>query len=79
MGWVSKEVKPTGCIFADLVKVFGKKWNGRIGDSTTPYEYFSDYIRDYYDVTLEQCDLLCKMLKEHYKIEKFYYNEMKIK
>lgn len=73
MGWVSKEVRPTKDIFNDLVKVFGKKWNGRISDSTTPYEYFSDYIRDYYDVTLKQCDLLCKMLKEHYQIERFYY------
>jgi hypothetical protein len=79
MGWIKKPIRGTKDIFNDLVKVFGKKWNGRIGSSSSPYEYFSDYIRDYYDVTLKQCDLLCKMLKEHYQIEQFYYDEMKRK
>jgi hypothetical protein len=79
MGWIKKPIRGTKDIFNDLVKVFGKKWNGRLGDSTTPYEYFSDYIRDYYDVTIGQCDEICKMIKEHYKIEQFYYNEMKRK
>ncbi len=81
MGWVSKEVRPTKEIFDSLIKVFGKKWkieylpygNGR------PYEYCSDYIRDYYEVTTHQCDLLCKMIKQHYRIEQFYYNEIKRK
>ena len=77
MGWIKKEVRPTKEIFDSIVKVFGEKWNGRIGSSTTPYEYFSDYIRDNYDVTLRQCDEICKMIKEHYKIKRFYYNEMK--
>ena len=79
MGWVKTEVEKTSKIFSKIIATFGEKWNGRIGDSTTPYEYFSDYIRDYYDVTLKQCELLCEMIKQHYKIERFYYNEMKRK
>lgn len=75
MGWVSKQVRPTKEIFDDLIGVFGKEWNGNIGDSTTCYEYFSDYIRDNYEVTLRQCDLLCKMIKQHYQIEKFYIRD----
>lgn len=79
MGWVKTEVKPSSRIFADIIGKFGDKWNGRIGDSSTPYEYFSDYIRDNYDVTLGQCDEICKTIKKHYKIERFYHNEMKRK
>ena len=77
MGWVKTEVEKTSKIFSKIIATFGEKWNGRIGDSTTPYEYFSDYIRDHYDVTLEQCELLCEMIKQHYRIEKFYCDEMK--
>ena len=77
MGWVKTQVEKTSKIFYKIIATFGEKWNGRIGDSTTPYEYFSDYIRDHYDVTLEQCELLCEMIKQHYRIEKFYYSEMK--
>jgi hypothetical protein len=79
MGWVKTEVEKTSKIFSKIIATFGEKWNGCIGDSTTPYEYFSDYIRDYYDVTLKQCDLLCEMIKQHYKIERFYYNEFEKK
>ena len=78
MGWISKQVRPTKEIFDDLVKVFGKKWNIAYmpSENGSPYEYFSDYIRDYYEVTLRQCDMLCKMIKEHYNIKTFYYNEV---
>ena len=79
MGWVKTEVEKTSKIFSKIIATFGEKWNGHIGDSTTPYEYFSDYIRDYYDVTLKQCELLCEMIKQHYKIERFYYNEFEKK
>ena len=77
MGCVSKQVRPTKEIFDELVKVFGKKWKITylpFGNGSA-YEYFSDYIRDYYEVTLRQCDVLCKMLKEHYQIKKFYATE----
>ena len=78
MGWISKQVRPTKEIFDDLVRVFGKKWNIAYmpSENGSPYEYFSDYIRDYYEVTLRQCDMLCKMIKEHYNIKTFYYNEV---
>ena len=46
MGWVKTEVEKTSKIFSKIIATFGEKWNGRIGSSTTPYEYFSDYIRD---------------------------------
>lgn len=71
MGWVKKEVDSTQRIFEEVAA----NWNGRIGDSTTPYEFFVDYIRDNYDVTLKQCDEICKMLKKHFNINKFYYGE----
>ena len=78
MGWVSKEVRPVKDIFDDLVKEFGTKWKFEYlpSGNGSPYEYFSDHIRDYYDVTLKQCDELCRMIKEHYKIGLFYYNEI---
>ena len=75
MGWVKEQINKTSKLFAEIIKTFGEKWNGRIGDSSSPYEYFSDYIRDYYDVTLKQCDEICKMIKEYYGIKKFYYND----
>ena len=79
MGWVKKEVRSTKEIFNDLVKVFKKEWKVEYlpYGNGSPYEYFSDYIRDYYDVTLKQCDEICKMIKEHYGIKRFYYTEMK--
>ena len=41
--------------------------------SGSVYEYLSDYIRDYYDVTLYQCDRVSKKLAEHLEIKKFYH------
>lgn len=76
MGWIKEPIRETKEIFNDIVsKII--HWDGYIGDSSCPYEYFSDYIRDYYDVTLKQCDELCQMIKKHYGIEKFYYYQMK--
>ena len=77
MGWVNKQVRPTKDIFDDLIKVFGNVWKIEYlpSGNGSAYEYFSDYIRDYYEVTLRQCDLLCKWLKEFYNIKKFYAND----
>jgi hypothetical protein len=75
MGWVKTEVNRTSKIFEDVISKFGEDWNGYIGDSSTPCEYFSDYLRNYYDLTLKQCDLICEMIKQHYHIEKFYAKE----
>lgn len=77
MGWVKEQINKTSKLFAEIIKEFGEKWNDRIGDSGSPYEYFSDYIRNNYDVTLKQCDEICKMIKEHYGIKQFYYNEIR--
>ena len=30
---------------------------------------------NYYDLTLAQCDEVCKMIKEYYDIDEFYLNE----
>ena len=75
MGWVSNQIRPTNDIFDKVVKEFGKEWNGNIGDSHCPYEYFADWLRDNYDLTLNQCGEICRWLKEYYKIDKFYYTE----
>lgn len=72
MGWVRKPVKDTNAIFDELIK---EGWDGNIGDSCSPYEYWSDRIRDNYDVTLKQCADICKMIRNHYRIRRFYYGE----
>ena len=72
MGWVKEPVRDTKEIFNDIIS---KGWNGSKGDSTTPYEYWLDYIRDYYDVTSKQCNELCQMIREHYKIKLFYWTD----
>ena len=43
--------------------------------NSSAYEFFSDYIRDHYDVTLEQCAGICETLRAYYKIENWYYND----
>ena len=70
MGWVKQESTATRHIFNDLVAK--RIWSGNLKGSSSPYEFFADHIRDYYDVTLSQCDTLCKMLRKYYKIENFY-------
>ena len=35
MGWVKEPIKATEEIFNEVVKEYGKVWNGRIGDSVT--------------------------------------------
>ena len=76
MGWIKNPVKTTEEIFNEVVKEFGKTWNGRIGDSSSPYEYFTDHLRDYYDLTLRQCDEVCRMIRDYYGIKCFYYQEI---
>lgn len=74
MGWVKQPVRTSEDIFSEIVRE-QPTWNGRIGDSTTPYEYWSDYLRDNYDLTLRQSSEICSALKEYYHIEHFYYGE----
>jgi hypothetical protein len=70
MGWVKTPIRTSEDIFKEITSQ-NPKWKGRKG-SSSPYEYWSDYIKDYYDVTLHQCDEICKMLMDFYKIKKFY-------
>ena len=72
MAWVKKPVKDTNAIFDELIK---EGWSGNIGNSCSAYEYWSDKIKDNYYVTLQQCAQLCKMIRNHYRIRRFYYGE----
>lgn len=74
MGWIKTPTKSSKEIFSEIVKD-RPTWNGRIGDSTTPYEYWIDWLRDNYDLTMKQADEVCRGLKEYYHIEHFYYGE----
>ena len=77
MGWIKEPIKTSEEIFNGIKAEFGETWSGRCGDSMTPCEYFSDHLRNYYDLTLVQCDEVCKMIKEYYGIDEFYANEKK--
>lgn len=77
MGWVKTPTETTEELFNQVISEYGEVWNGRIGDSTTPNEYFADHLRDNYDLTLLQCTELCRMIKEYYGIYPFYYDELK--
>jgi hypothetical protein len=78
-GWVGTETESTEDIFNDIIGTFrnGNDIKARAlrSGSGSVYEYLSDYIRDYYNVTLKQCDEICRMLKEYYNIDKFYYGD----
>lgn len=76
MGWIKHPVNTTEEIFNEVIKKFGKVWNGRIGYSSSPYEYFADHLRDHYDLTLWQCDEVCRMIRDYYGIKCFYYDEI---
>ena len=74
MGWVKQPTRISEDIFSEIVSKY-PTWNGKMGDSTTPYEYWTDFLRDNYDVTLKQADEICRGLKAYYHIEHFYYGE----
>ena len=74
MGWIKQSIKTSEEIFSEICEKY-PIWGGSVGDSTTPYEYWCDYLRDNYNLTLQQCDEICEGLKEFYNIEHFYYGE----
>lgn len=74
MGWIKTPARTSEDIFSEIVRE-RPTWNGRVGGSSSPYEYWSDYLRDNYDLTLSQADEICRGLKEYYSIEHFYYGE----
>ena len=70
MGWIKEQKESTYKIFKEITdRIY---WNGTPKGNSSPYEFFSDYIRDYFDVTLKQCEEICTMLRDYYKIEDFY-------
>ena len=78
MGWVKEIKHSTEEIFNEVIKEI-PEWRGIPDDSSSPYEYFSDHLRNYYEVTLHQSEEICKKLRDYYHIEEFYYNELKRK
>lgn len=76
MGWVKKEVITDAKLLKELKEVFADKFAILRGVtrscSGSVYEYLSDFIRDYYDVTLYQCHRVSKKLADDYGIKKFY-------
>lgn len=51
-------------------------WKGTPRGNGSPYEFFSDYIKDYYCMSILGNDEVCKKLKDFYGIKKFYAYEM---
>ena len=74
MGWIKTPIQSSEAIFQEVIKE-RPHWDGKIGSSSSAYEYFSDYLRDNFGITIKQCDEVCRMLKEHYGIKKFYAND----
>ena len=77
MGWVKKETMTDEELLEQLKKDFPDKFSVSRGvaksGSHSVYEYLGDYIKDYYDVTLAQCDRVLKALADYLGIKKFYY------
>ena len=71
MGWVKKPVKKSEQIYIEIISEM-PTWKGVPSGNGSAYEYLSDYIRDYYDVTMKQCEEICEWLREYYNIKKFY-------
>ncbi len=70
MGYIKQQVMETAEVFNSIV-ANRPTFNVNL-DGETPYGYFSDFIKDNYDVTLVQSDEICRMLEEHYSIKNFY-------
>jgi hypothetical protein len=77
MGWVKKETIKDEKLLKELKEVFPDKFSILRGVtrscSSSVYEYLTDFIRDYYDVTLSQCDRVSKRIAQHYEIKQFYH------
>lgn len=76
MGWVKKETITDEALLDSLKKEFPDKFAITRGVtkscSGSVYEYLTDYIRDYYDVTLWQCSRVAKKLADIRGIKQFY-------
>lgn len=75
-GWVNQTKDNIDDIFQDIISRFSKTDILRkIGENDSPYQFFSDYIKDYYNISLQDSDLICNKLKEYYKLPYFYASE----
>lgn len=78
MGWVKKETTTDEALLDSLKKDFPDKFAITRGVtkscSSSVYEYLTDYIRDYYDVTLWQCTRVAKKLADLRGIKQFYHH-----
>ena len=76
MGWVKKETLTDEELLNELKKAFPDKFSISRGVaksfSGSVYEYLTDFIKDYYDVTLAQCSRVARQLADFYGIKKFY-------
>lgn len=70
--WVKETKMIENEIFQEVIKDI-PTWRGTPRGNSSPYEFFSDYLKENFDLTLFQCNNVCEMLKEHYQIDKFYY------
>ena len=75
MGWINEPKHNAGRIVHDVIKNIGE-WKGVPKGNSSAYEFFTDYIRDNYDVTLAQCKGICDTLRAYYNIKNFYYGEL---
>jgi hypothetical protein len=79
MGWVKQEVINDEKLFESLKKAFPNSASilrgKRKSRSSSVYEYLTDYMRDYYVVTLSQSGRVAKRLADLYEIENFYYRD----
>lgn len=79
MGWVKNETMDDEVIFNELISTFKDKFAISRGVakscSSSVYEYLTDYIRDYYDVTLYQCDRVAKRVSNHLGIKHLYHHK----
>ena len=57
-------------VFNDIIKNI--VWRGTPKGNGSPYEYFSDYIKDYYRMSLRDSDEVCRRLRDYYQIKKFH-------
>lgn len=78
MGLVKKETMTDEALLDSLKKEFPDKFAITRGVtkscSSSVYEYLTDYIRDYYDVTLWQCTRVAKKLADLRGIKQFYHH-----
>ena len=79
MGWVKKEIISDEKLLSELKEVFNDKFSILRGVtkscSSSVYEYLTDFIRDYYDVTLWQCSRVAKKLADLRGIKQFYHSK----